>query len=252
LKKQIEVKVVCRSPAGTEKARGTGRLNAAGVKAAFFCWNLKVTRQPMIDHPAARRSLPIDAIHIEPIHRHVVCEGEVRHILVPVTLAENELPAVRLGVQMAAGTQALVTVLNVGPVPSEYAAGNWLDSIDRLHDSLGAGPTDGATLARRMSDELKAFVGSAGVAPLLAQTRLSLISRPGDFCDEVLRFAQAQQVDVVVLAGNMLHGWLPVVPSRLRRKLQQAGKRILAVWPEADRARSPQPTETSDQAAFAC
>lgn len=193
----------------------------------------------MIESVAARRSRTTQSVDVQPAHHSSAGVAEASHILIPVTLSANELPAIRLGLQMAAGTQSRVTIVYVGPVPLENTPRNWLDSIDRLHHSLNADRrVDGPTLARFTADQLKTFVDSAGVSSLLAQTEASLITRPGDFCEEILRLAQSQDVDLVVLPGEMLQGWIPVVPSGLRRKLQQFGKRILAVWPEAATHRS--------------
>jgi hypothetical protein len=172
-----------------------------------------------------------------------------QHILIPITLSEIDRPAIRMGLQTAAATQAQVTILHSRPMPVETLTRNWLDSIDRLHHSLSSpGAADIKSLVQAANNQLTAFVDSAGVSSLLARIEVILVSRPGDFCEEVLRFARTRPTDVVILPGELLQGWLPVVPSRLRQKLQQLGKRILAVWPEmTDHAATP--TET--QAAFA-
>jgi hypothetical protein len=176
--------------------------------------------------------------------------AEPGHILIPITLSENDRHAIRLGLQMAAATRAQVTIMHVGPFPVAGPSRNRLDSIDHLHHSLnGAGAADIRTLIQSAANQLSTFVQSCGVSSLLTQSDVTLLSRPGDFCDEVLRFARTQPTDLVVLPGELLQGWIPVVPSRLRRKLQQLGKRILAVWPEAADRR---PARTEPQPAFAC
>ena len=198
----------------------------------------------MIDSVNSRRIL-----HTEDMHTSSRTPGP-GHILIPITLSENDRPAIRLGLQMAAATQAQVTIMHVGPFPVAGPSRNWLDSIDHLHHSLnGAGAADIRTLIQSAANQLSAFVHSCGVSSLLAQSEVTLLSRPGDFCDEVLRFARTQPTDLVVLPGELLQGWIPVVPSRLRRKLQQLGKRLLAVWPEASNSDL---ARTEPQPAFAC
>jgi K+-sensing histidine kinase KdpD len=189
----------------------------------------------MIDHVTNSRLFPAQPTAGQTVERSSV-SSEARHVLVPVTLSECDVPAVRLGLHMAAASAARLTVLHVGQIPLEDPSRNWLASIDRLHQSLSAAGVDGHALARAAADQLKAFVRSAGTASLVLAD-VSLIVRPGDFCDEVLRFARSADADVVILPGEKLQGWIPAVPSRLRRTLQQLGKRIVAVWPEATTSR---------------
>jgi hypothetical protein len=186
----------------------------------------------MIDTVAARRSLRTETT------RPSAQGTEVSHILIPVTLSASDVAALRLGLQMAASTGARVTVLQVGFMPIEPPSRNWLDSIDRLHLSLdGSAAMDGQTLARAAADRLRAFVDSACDGSLPTEVEAALVTRPGDFSEEVLRYARTQPTELVILPGDALQGWLPGARSRLHRKLQQMGKRVLAVWPEAATSR---------------
>src|SRR5690606_18604263 len=121
-----------------------------------------------------RRSLSFTA------NRPSVREHDSSRILIPVTLSPNDRAALRVGVQIAAGTDSPVTIASVTPLVCNLPTRNWLDSIDRLHQSLDrTSDLDVRSLARAAAEEFKAFVRSAVVPSMLVRADLSLISRPG-------------------------------------------------------------------------
>ncbi|HVJ84622.1 MAG TPA: universal stress protein [Caulifigura sp.] len=192
----------------------------------------------MLDPREPRRTTQAESISLEAQRRHAVRQREADHILVPISFsAGDDLAAVRLGLQMAAGTDTRVTLLHVSDPPPQAPAPNWLDSIDRLHDALShSTAADSRPSADNCAEQLQAYLFRLGLSSLLAHTSTTLELRIGDFCEEVLKLAEAEQVDVVVLRGDQVQGWIPVIPSRLRRTLQRMGKRVLAIWPETGRS----------------
>ncbi len=192
----------------------------------------------MLDHRDPRRTAQADSLHLETQRRPAVRQREADHILVPISFsAADDLAAIRLGLQMAAGTDTRVTLLHVSDPPPQEPAPNWLDSIDRLHDALSHSTAAGSAPAAENSvEQLEAYLFRLGLSSLLANTSAVLELRTGDFCEEVLSIAESEDVDVVILRGDQVQGWIPVIPSRLRRTLQRMGKRVLAIWPETGRS----------------
>jgi len=203
----------------------------------------------MIDFTNSHRGLPANPVRIQALDGASSPAGEAVHILIPVRLSERDFPAVRMGLQMAAGTRTRLTLLHVAPEEAETNSRNWLDAIDQMHDRLSG---HGSPARREATtDSLLAYFGHLLTPSLVAGTELNLIVRTGEFSDEVSSFAESHGVDLVILSGDLLQGWIPMFPTRLRRKLQQLGKRVMAIWPEEgarpaasvhDRSAEPLPT----------
>ncbi|QDT54455.1 hypothetical protein Pan44_24880 [Caulifigura coniformis] len=205
----------------------------------------------MIDFTNSHRALPASSVRPQPFDGADAPGGEAVHILVPVTLAERDFASVRMGLQMAAGTQARLTLLHVAEEEPENHSRNWLDAIDQLHARLDGGL---APVRREVTTEsLQTYFSPLLTPSILAKTQPNFVARMGEFSDEVSRFAETQGVDLVVLSGDLLQGWIPMFPTKLRRKLQQLGKRVLAIWPEeSGRAATPAASRSTEPLPATC
>lgn len=125
------------------------------------------------------------------------------HILVPVDLNDEAPAGPRLAVQLAAGSDALVTLLYVDPRPTALERSDQLDALTHLHAVT--------TLAPRASAYVPAYPEPprAAVVKRLRAVRdeladaaegadVRLVWRRGDLLDETLAFIAEAGVDIVV------------------------------------------------------
>jgi hypothetical protein len=125
------------------------------------------------------------------------------HILVPVDLNDEAPAGPRLAVQLAAGSDALVTLLYVDPRPISLERSDQLDALTHLHAVTTLAPR-ASTYApaypepprAAMVKRLRAFRDQ--LADVAEGADVRLVWRRGDLLDETLAFIAEAGVDVVV------------------------------------------------------
>jgi len=172
---------------------------------------------------------------------------ECSHILIPTALTRREHSAVMLGLQMAAALNAQATLLHIVPIAEQTNSLHWLDAIERLQRTMlhpsGEPPAlDRLTILEQSRAKVVTYLEREVPQHLRSRTRMRVECCLGDVADEILRFAAAESVDLVILSSGLSRWWLPVVPARVHRVLRQLRNRVIVVRQDkADRpARIPQ------------
>jgi nucleotide-binding universal stress UspA family protein len=167
--------------------------------------------------------------------------SEYSHILIPTGMQRRDLPAVLLGLQMAAALNAKATVLHVAPMPEPTNPLHWLDAIENLHRAMAhPGKPASADEVKELLEEsrtrVRAYLEREIPVHLRTQVDIDVECCLGDVADEILRFASVESVDLVVLSSRLSRWWLPVVPPRVHRMLQRMRKRVIVVRPDTVKA----------------
>jgi nucleotide-binding universal stress UspA family protein len=192
-------------------------------------------RQVVLNHSHSHSHLP----RLAPQSRRSTAEGYA-HILIPTTLSASEHPAVRLGLQLAAGHETRVTLLHVLPFEASPTSVHWMDAIDKLHRALSPDLRSPANVAA-VPPKIWEFLQREIPDQLRSGVDIHAEGRQGDFAEEVVRFAARSGVDLIILCTELSWNWLPVLPPQARRVLQLARQRVALVGPCHER-RSVQPT----------
>lgn len=160
------------------------------------------------------------------------------HILIPTKMASGELSAVTLGLQMAAAWGAKATILHVvsdagfiEPVAESGGSVHWLDAIDSLHHSMSRSPRTRnlPKILETEREKLNDFLQREVSASLRSRVNLHAECSFGDVAAEIVRFAAAESVDLVVLCSGLSRWRLRVMPARVHHMLQQIRKRVIVV-----------------------
>ncbi len=162
--------------------------------------------------------------------------GRYRHILVPNGLADHELPALRLGAEMAALQRAALTVLYVRHAVDDRSSVHWLDAIDQLHQALDQsggsqkrGSHDADAQARQ---QIKEILDQELPAQGCDGLEVRVECRTGDVADQIAQFADETSVDLVIMSTGRSRWWFPVLPASVRRVLRHARHQVILVGPD--------------------
>lgn len=166
-----------------------------------------------------------------------VVGARYRHILVPTNLAASDVPALMLGMELAALHGATLAVLHVLPDGNPEYSVDWLAAIDRLHRALdqtngslrSQGSHDAAQQAR---SRIKHFIEQEVPAPLRDVVEVHAECRSGDTADKIAQFAEQAAADVVIMSSGLSRWWLPILPATVRRVLQLARRPVILVRPD--------------------
>lgn len=170
------------------------------------------------------------------------------HILIPTAMKPGDQSAVLLGLRMAASLGTKATLLHVAPSVQRASPSaepsrswHWLDAIDNLHEAWGS-PAQSMTPANRREQsqlQLKAYLEREFPRHAPLSERVRAECRLGDVTDEIVRFADEQAADLVILSSRLSWRRLPIVPTRLHRLLGKMRKEVVVVRQDSDvRARS--------------
>jgi nucleotide-binding universal stress UspA family protein len=159
-------------------------------------------------------------------------------------MTSAEIPALVLAMRLAQSQGTRLTLLQVLPdmswpekssEPSNPA--NWLDAIDRLHKSLSS--QNGSPLAQQRLQRfeesrtrLRAYFDREAPESLRSTTDIRVECRHGDFSNEVLKFCDAESVDLLILFSGLSWFGLPIVSTKVRRILKRARQKVLVVRPQ--------------------
>jgi nucleotide-binding universal stress UspA family protein len=143
-----------------------------------------------------------------------------------------------MGFQLAALHEAKVTLLHVLPPQEQPTSFHWLDGIERLYNDAprsrqDSSATNGHQPAEKAEQKLAAFLRQ--VVPLRLQNSVACQTRliAGDVVEEIKRFADESDVDLVVLSDGASRGWLSVLPRNVRRLSRLLKQTIALVHPQA-------------------
>jgi len=144
------------------------------------------------------------------------------HILVPTDLSPDRRRAYRVALATAAGTDAVVTLLHVAPMPfamtdDEYRG---MDAFRLIHRAAERRP--GGRLSREVilaqnaaiEDRLRAEVTSAEAG----NVRVRCAARRGDPEEEIARFVREADVDLIIMDDSP-PGPLPRLGRSLAERL---------------------------------
>jgi nucleotide-binding universal stress UspA family protein len=169
------------------------------------------------------------------------------HILIPTALKPRDRAAILMGLQMASAGNSKVTLLHVilkeasaFPADDPSISVHWLEAIESLHRALSRKRTvDSLKALQGARDRLAAFLDEEIPTPLWRRVDWRLECGRGDVAEEIVRFAAAESVDLLILSSELSQWRLPIVPSRVHRVLQQARCRVMVVKPEPAHGASP-------------
>jgi nucleotide-binding universal stress UspA family protein len=159
------------------------------------------------------------------------------HVLVPISLSDDGAAALRLATQMAASGQGTLTLLYVCPPSDDRNPVHWLDAIDRLHEALdgamgeAVAPSEGNPVLAARSAAWAIYLEAVPEALRLA-VNIRVACRIGDFADQVARYADDSDADLVVIPCRPSRWWLPILPAQVRRVLQLTQKQVVLVRPD--------------------
>lgn len=211
--------------------------------------------QPVLDKPvtvslAADRLNNTDKLNTDKLNNVDVSPADhdthrdYSHILVPTEMSPRELPALQLGLQIAAASKAPLTLLHVlpndmvAPTGAERSSSmHWLEAIDNLHEAMSpernARTRDRVKLIEETRLKLAAYLKQHVPNRLRDQVEIRFECTLGDTTDEIVRFAEMRSVDLLVMTSGLSHWRLPFAPARVHRVLQRVHSRVLVVRPNA-------------------
>ena len=160
---------------------------------------------------------------------------DIAHILVPLSLNENDRPALTLGLQLAAAHRADITLLHVLPPEETPGSVHWLSAIDNLHQSLSNPTRPKAPTVDEARAAIQAFFVREAADHLRDSVQVRTECRVGDPASEIVRFAEHESVDMVILATELTTWGLPIWPGLVRSVLGNTRKQVVLVRPGARR-----------------
>lgn len=156
-----------------------------------------------------------------------------KHILAPTALAHTDRAALQLAFEWAVLHRAKLTVLhvaNVLPLVTEPSM-HWLDAIDRLYMALDrnrprAGPHEAVQMALPC---VRKFLEHVVPEHLREEVDMCVECCAGDVADQIVRVAEDDNADVVILSGGPPRWWAPAVPDIVRRVLRSTERQVVLI-----------------------
>lgn len=155
---------------------------------------------------------------------------QYKHILVPVSDGELELPAMRLAMELAAAHGSRLTLLSIHPPQDQPTSLHFLDGIDRLHHAMTSGgrtPRLDVEAAKRLIESIRSKIEARISEPNGSQANATVEIRWGDFADNVVGFAEANSADLIILTLDKSRYWSPFLPQPIRRIQRLPGKQVI-------------------------
>jgi nucleotide-binding universal stress UspA family protein len=197
----------------------------------------------MLDEKFATDDLSREMPILESAQAPHAGNAEYSHILIPLGIEPHERTALLLGFQLAALHEAKVTLLHVMPSREQANSLHWLDGIERLYNdtqrpSQNSPTSNGHQRAEKAKQKVAAFLRSVVPSRLQNSVECQMRFSTGDVVEEIQRFADESDVDLVVLSGGASRGWLSVLPGRVRRLSRLLKQTIALVHPQSTRTSS--------------
>jgi nucleotide-binding universal stress UspA family protein len=192
----------------------------------------------MLDEKFVTDDLSYETPVVESVKVPHAGSAEYSHILIPLSVEPHERTALALGFQLAALHEARVTLLHVMPSREEANSLHWLDGIERLYNdtprpSQNSPTSNGHQRAEKAKQKVAAFLRQAVPSRLQNSVECQTRFSTGDVVEEIKRFADESDVDLVVLSGGTSRGWLSVLPGRVRRLSRLLKQTIALVHPQS-------------------
>lgn len=152
------------------------------------------------------------------------------HILLPTNLDEREASTLLMAVRLAAAYGAELTVLHVLRPEESPNAMHWLDALDGLHRKRAS-----VALVDAVERGRKAILSFVQRIPaeLCDRVTIHLECRIGDPATEVARFADSQDIDLVMFSSPRSRWQLRLRIDLARRVMRLTTKPVLIVHSHA-------------------